>query len=71
MKNEEIELLKSKIAMGGGEKAIAKQHAAGKLTARERINELLDKESFEELDEFEEYEEFEYEETEKLENVLE
>lgn len=57
MKNEEIELLKAKIAMGGGEKAIVKQHAAGKLTARERINELLDKDSFEELDEFAKHQE--------------
>lgn len=38
--------------MGGGEKAIAKQHDAGKLTARERIDALLDKGSFEELDAF-------------------
>ena len=27
---------------GGGEERIAKQHAAGKLTARERIEALLD-----------------------------
>ncbi|MEO1082649.1 MAG: acyl-CoA carboxylase subunit beta, partial [Acidobacteriota bacterium] len=35
---------------GGGEKRIAKQHAAGKLTARERIDLLLDPGSFVELD---------------------
>ncbi|HEU5222588.1 MAG TPA: acyl-CoA carboxylase subunit beta [Candidatus Lumbricidophila sp.] len=35
-----------------GEAAIAKQHAKGKLTARERIDELLDPGSFVELDEF-------------------
>lgn len=35
-----------------GEAAIAKQHAKGKLTARERITELLDPGSFVELDEF-------------------
>jgi propionyl-CoA carboxylase beta chain len=35
-----------------GENAAAKQHAKGKLTARERINELLDAGSFVELDEF-------------------
>jgi propionyl-CoA carboxylase beta chain len=35
---------------GGGEERIAKQHAAGKLTARERIEALLDPGSFEELD---------------------
>jgi len=33
----------------GGEKQIAKQHAAGKLTARERIERLLDKDSFVEM----------------------
>ena len=32
----------AKVKLGGGEKRIAKQHAAGKLTARERINFLLD-----------------------------
>ena len=35
-----------------GEAAIAKQHAKGKKTARERIELLLDADSFEELDEF-------------------
>lgn len=38
--------------LGGGEKAIEKQHARGKYTARERIDQLLDKDSFEELDMF-------------------
>ena len=36
--------------LGGGEKAIAKQHEKGKYTARERIAMLLDKGSFEEMD---------------------
>jgi propionyl-CoA carboxylase beta chain len=35
---------------GGGEERVAKQHAAGKLTARERIDALLDPGSFQELD---------------------
>jgi propionyl-CoA carboxylase beta chain len=35
-----------------GESAIAKQHAKGKMTARERIDQLLDENSFVELDEF-------------------
>ena len=35
---------------GGGEKRIAAQHAKGKLTARERIEVLLDEGSFEEFD---------------------
>lgn len=34
-----------KVALGGGEKAIAKQHEKGKLTARERIKYLLDDDS--------------------------
>ena len=38
--------------IGGGEKAIEKQHAKGKYTARERIAQLLDEGSFEELDMF-------------------
>ena len=37
---------------GGGEKRIEAQHAKGKLTARERINMLLDEGSFEEIDMF-------------------
>jgi propionyl-CoA carboxylase beta chain len=36
----------------GSERAVEKQHARGKKTARERIDMLLDKESFVELDEF-------------------
>ena len=35
---------------GGGEERVARQHAAGKLTARERIEALLDPESFQETD---------------------
>ena len=35
---------------GGGTERVAKQHAAGKLTARERLETLLDPGSFEELD---------------------
>jgi len=47
--------LKDKIEksqLGGGADAIAKQHERGKLTARERINLLLDPHSFEEVDAF-------------------
>ncbi|MEO0081694.1 MAG: acyl-CoA carboxylase subunit beta [candidate division WOR-3 bacterium] len=36
--------------LGGGKDRIEKQHAAGKLTARERLDILLDKDSFVELD---------------------
>ncbi|WDV45532.1 carboxyl transferase domain-containing protein [Clostridiaceae bacterium M8S5] len=44
--------LKSKIKLGGGEESIKKQHERGKLTARERIEALLDNESFIEIDAF-------------------
>ncbi|WP_407659968.1 acyl-CoA carboxylase subunit beta [Litorilinea aerophila] len=38
--------------MGGGEERIARQHAKGRMTARERLELLLDKGSFRELDVF-------------------
>jgi len=38
--------------MGGGQKRIDAQHSKGKLTARERIELLIDKDSFEEFDMF-------------------
>src|SRR5215831_13742004 len=38
--------------LGGGEARIQKQHEAGKLTARERLDLLLDPGSFTELDRF-------------------
>ncbi|MBU2701898.1 acetyl-CoA carboxylase carboxyltransferase component [Sporomusaceae bacterium BoRhaA] len=40
------------IQLGGGEKRIAKQHASGKLTSRERIGKLLDPNTFVEIDPF-------------------
>ncbi|PLX32782.1 MAG: methylmalonyl-CoA carboxyltransferase [Ignavibacteria bacterium] len=46
---------KSKAILGGGEKAIEKQVALGKLTARDRITTLLDPESFHEYDLFVEH----------------
>lgn len=48
----ELEQKERLAEMGGGEERIAKQHAAGKLTARERINLLLDPGSFVELDRY-------------------
>ena len=39
----------NKLHEGGGPKRIEKQHQAGKLTARERIDQLVDTESFHEL----------------------
>ncbi len=44
---------KSRLAeLGGGQQRIDKQHAAGRLTARERINLLLDPDTFVEIDKF-------------------
>ena len=47
---EELERKRAAARLGGGEKRIAAQHAKGKLTARERLEVLLDEGSFEELD---------------------
>ena len=44
--------LRVKAKQGGGEKRIGTQHKKGKLTARERIELLLDERSFEEFDMF-------------------
>lgn len=54
MKEKIEQLLETKknIELGGGEKRIEKQHGEGKLTARERINLLLDEGSFIEIDAF-------------------
>ncbi len=51
-KIQELISLREQARLGGGEKAIQKQHDRGKLTARERIAALLDEGSFEELDMF-------------------
>ena len=48
----ELELRRANARAGGGEKRVAAQHAKGKLTARERIELLLDEGSFEEFDMF-------------------
>ena len=49
---EELECRNQQALEGGGPDRIAKQHAGGRLTARERIDRLLDPESFVELDRF-------------------
>ncbi|MFG1398681.1 MULTISPECIES: acyl-CoA carboxylase subunit beta [Roseixanthobacter] len=49
---EELESRRGVARLGGGEKRIEAQHARGKLTARERIELLLDRGSFEEFDTF-------------------
>ncbi|MGR3514121.1 MAG: acyl-CoA carboxylase subunit beta [Paracoccaceae bacterium] len=48
----ELEERRAAARAGGGEKRVASQHAKGKLSARERIEVLLDEGSFEEFDMF-------------------
>ncbi|WP_365333709.1 acyl-CoA carboxylase subunit beta [uncultured Porticoccus sp.] len=52
---EQLEAMREKARMGGGQKRIDAQHSKGKLTARERIDLLLDPGSFEEWDTFVEH----------------
>ncbi len=47
---EQLEQRRQQARLGGGEKRIEAQHAKGKLTARERLDVLLDEGSFEEYD---------------------
>ena len=51
-KRDYLEQLRSKAKLGGGQKRIDAQHKKGKLTARERIELLVDSNSFEEFDMF-------------------
>ena len=51
----QLEEKRERARLGGGEKRIASQHSKGKLTARERIELLLDPDSFEEWDMFVEH----------------
>ena len=48
----ELHRLREQGRKGGGDERIDQQHAKGKLTARERLNLLLDTDTFEELDPF-------------------
>ncbi len=52
---EELEERRRQAELGGGEERIERQHKAGKLTARERIEILLDEGTFHELDPFKEH----------------
>jgi propionyl-CoA carboxylase beta chain len=47
-----LQKMEQQAELGGGADRIAKQHESGKLTARERIDLLLDPGSFQELDKF-------------------
>lgn len=51
-KIERLLKLREESQLGGGKDRIEKQHEKGKLTARERVNLLLDKGSFQEIDAF-------------------
>jgi propionyl-CoA carboxylase beta chain len=52
---QELERRRAEARAGGGERRVAAQHAKGKLTARERIELLVDQGTFEELDMFVEH----------------
>lgn len=49
---QHLEELNEKAMLGGGPARIEKQHKAGKLTARERLDLLFDKDTFNEIDRF-------------------
>src|SRR5690349_383626 len=49
---ERLDDRRAEARLGGGQKRIDAQHARGKLTARERIELLMDRGSFEEFDTF-------------------
>ena len=50
-----LQQMREKAWLGGGQKKIEKMHSQGKLTARERLQILLDEGSFEEFDMFKEH----------------
>src|SRR3974377_2246713 len=52
---EKLEERRASARRGGGEKRIEAQHKRGKLTARERMELLMDRDTFEELDMFVEH----------------
>ena len=52
---QKLEQKRAQARQGGGERRVAAQHAKGKLSARERVELLLDKDSFEEWDMFVEH----------------
>jgi len=52
VKIEQLKQMKEQAKLGGGQARIDRQHAQGKLTARERIEVLLDQGSFQETDMF-------------------
>ncbi|MDD4645458.1 MAG: carboxyl transferase domain-containing protein, partial [Bacteroidales bacterium] len=55
-KTQELVERREQVLLGGGETAIKKQQAMGKMTARERVIALLDEDSFQEYDLFAQHE---------------
>ena len=55
-----LDARRERARLGGGKERIAAQHAKGKLTARERIELLLDHDSFEEFDMFVEHRSYDF-----------
>ncbi|MGD2041117.1 MAG: carboxyl transferase domain-containing protein, partial [Anaerolineae bacterium] len=51
-KTQKLRDMRTQAKQGGGQERIERQHAKGKLTARERIERLLDPDTFRELDMF-------------------
>jgi acetyl-CoA carboxylase carboxyltransferase component len=49
---QRLEEMREQGRLGGGVQRVERQHAKGKLTARERIHALLDRDTFQELDPF-------------------
>jgi len=49
---QKLQEMRAQAQLGGGQARIDRQHATGKLTARERIERLLDSGTFRELDMF-------------------
>ena len=47
---QQLEKRREEARLGGGKKRVEAQHEKGKLTARERLEVLLDRNSFEEFD---------------------
>lgn len=48
-KVSDLRTKRAEVQLGGGKERIDKQHAAGKLTARERVEKLVDRNSFQEI----------------------
>ena len=57
---QQLETKREEARLGGGDRRIKAQHAKGKLTARERLDVLLDEGTFEEFDMFVEHRETEF-----------